>query len=644
MASFGSFQDQSDKDRSTDSDPSLTRPEENHDNNNDRDDQMCEYEASSVKDYVSESDSLERTNAKHGQISADKINKNNNNSNDIVKESDENQPECVASGARFRRALHFLSHPSLVDISSREKESYLQSKGYSKGEIKSINNHAAEFMKNGQESGGRTLENLDRIWDQSTPSTSTRFGDKRDNPNNQLHNSRYAMKDYFANEPLVDQSRLPDVPSPIVPMTVGGALVVFGMAAFRWLNGGDFVLFPSSVSSHDSRIVQQDEGQTPSPQSVCEKASGTNQDDMEASSHKYLSTMRTLDNAANIQSQSQQPEELDTVKSALSQDLQCLTAAIEKYTSTQVEIMRTKANEKAKDKTDNAMVLLKQQQQQQFDRSVYTETSNKGSDQELSCRVSSSMQLNHLVQIIETKCTLEKLLEKVNSISSLHHGEESATLHEILEKLNVIHENINSIKLCLLNQDVKEKINVDEHREEYRSTSQIFSDSGTFKDEKAKQTETTDVPSDNDNRSDTCSTEKHVKESDSMNCNQDAVCSNQIGKEALEDAIKNFKENNTPMAIKATCQMLSLYVTNLEENPTNERYQKIYTTSNKFKTLIANVPYAKEILYALGFVEDGSFLKWKHFDGNESESSVMMQLLKESKMMIKALNNEHQQI
>jgi PUB domain. len=173
----------------------------------------------------------------------------------------------------------------------------------------------------------------------------------------------------------------------------------------------------------------------------------------------------------------------------------------------------------------------------------------------------------------------------------------------------------------------------------------MLSNRGVSKDEMENQTEIRDGLSNNGTSIDTLPVDKYEKESCDASCNkdveQDGVSSfNRVGKEALEDAVKNFKENNPPKVVKATCQMLLLYITNLEDNPTSERYQKIYTTSNKFKTLIANVPYATEVLYALGFVKDGSFLKWTQLDKNECETSIMLQLLKDAKITLKLVNEE----
>ena len=44
-------------------------------------------------------------------------------------------------------------------------------------------------------------------------------------------------------------SEQPELPNAIIPITIGGLIAMFGMAAFRWLNGGDFDLFPPSANT-----------------------------------------------------------------------------------------------------------------------------------------------------------------------------------------------------------------------------------------------------------------------------------------------------------------------------------------------------------------------------------------------------------
>lgn len=611
MISFDSNQYQSDGERSLEPSVStaVTRQEEGNTDDIERD-QHVEDEALQA-DYVSEPDM-----ANNAKISAD----------DTTHESDDTNLENASFGPRIRRALHFFSHPSLLDISPNEKESYLESKGYSKDEIALINHYAEKMVDKNQRSS-RILVNLDRVWDQSTPSDSSNLMDRIDNPNQQPHSSQYPFTN-LVSQPLVDQSHLPDIPNPIVPMTVGGAIVVFGMAAFRWLNGGDFVLFPSSSSRDDSTSEPQD-GHVQTSHNDDGKGSDINHDEIECLTDKDLPSICTHDHSVvlhNHLKQQQQPEQVDRI----CKDLQSLTAAIESYTSMQVEKIKTKANEKAKDKTDNAMVLLKQQSS----RTGYAERSNQDSDQEFPYHVQTPLEVNILVKIIETKYTLETLLDKVNSIPSMQNNEQSFAMNEISETLNEIHKNIGSIKSHLLNKEEGEDgVNISKHLKETGTKSQTFS----FEGASAKQMETSHTCLDRGNRVDGSSTKKQTKECVDKSGENVLFCGHQVGNKALEDAIKNFKENNPPVAAMATCQMLLLYVTNLEENPTSERYQKIYTGSNKFKTLIANVPYAKEILYTIGFVDDGSFLKWKHVEKDESGTSNMIQLLQKAKLSIEGL-------
>jgi hypothetical protein len=449
MSSVGRNQEQSGRESLIDNVAPVDKQEhENNDHIIEGDQLHDENHKAFSKDDVFDPDSLDRR-----RDTTDDHTPNTDDANGSIRDSDEKHPESgVAIGPRIRRALHFISHPSLVGISSREKDSYLESKGYSKDEINSVNNYTAEFMDSGGKESKGIHYNLDRAWDQSTPTGSVKLENRIENYRQQPPNSQYALKS-FEQEGQINQHHLPDVPSPVVPMTVGGALAVFGMAAFRWLNGGDFVLFPSFAStSHNSGIGQNDEEND--PHDVFEKDIDNNQDEIQFLATRDAAPRRTtINDMATLQRQQTQPQseqiDIDTVNSALSQDLQSLTAAIEKYTLIQIDAMKSKANEKARDKTDNAMVLLKEQ----LGRTSHAEKFKKDTDQDPPSHLQSSIQVNVLVQIIEMKSILETLLEKVNSISFMQHDEQSVMIHEILEKINGIYDHIHKIKSHLLDDE-----------------------------------------------------------------------------------------------------------------------------------------------------------------------------------------------
>jgi hypothetical protein len=152
----------------------------------------------------------------------------------LVKENGNSPVGNINSGDSseiLRKASRFLSHPSMKYISWEEKESYLQSKGYSNEDIK----QAKAMVDN----------KFDSIWD--SPSSGI-YSTQRPTQLGNMHTSGQPMnRNNFQNQSYPDQYGIreeSEVPGVAVPIAFGGFLAIFGMACFRWLNGDDFVLFP----------------------------------------------------------------------------------------------------------------------------------------------------------------------------------------------------------------------------------------------------------------------------------------------------------------------------------------------------------------------------------------------------------------
>ena len=169
------------------------------------------------------------------------------------------------SNPKLSRAVRFLTNPSVVHLPLDDKIGYLRSKGLTTEEV-----DEALRMVELEES-----EEMDGAWDDNENEESDDDFDNYDRQHrNRSHDrSLRRQRGQYANEygrgppyqqqqqitPYADnnqamqpyqqqtsphQQQVLAEPGLALPLTVGGILGVTAIAAFRWLNGGDFVLFP----------------------------------------------------------------------------------------------------------------------------------------------------------------------------------------------------------------------------------------------------------------------------------------------------------------------------------------------------------------------------------------------------------------
>ena len=142
------------------------------------------------------------------------------------------------------KAIRFLNHPSIRNIPSVTKDSYLRSKGMSDQDIAEV-----KAMKI---SDITDMDNIDSIW-QHVGEKGTGVENNSQNrfpyqTNDALHMNSDGGMNPTTTGPHFHTPQ--DLPNPMVPVsTLRAVLSIFGLAASRWLNGGDFILFPSPVQT-----------------------------------------------------------------------------------------------------------------------------------------------------------------------------------------------------------------------------------------------------------------------------------------------------------------------------------------------------------------------------------------------------------
>ena len=187
------------------------------------------------------------------------------------------------------KAVKFWKHPSLTTIPSKEKMEYLKSRGLSETDI-----HV--------------------VWEKVS----------EDDTND--------MRDFISPPPAQTQAQTPEeeeTPHKIALIAVGGMLGLTAAAAVRWLNGGDFALFPPVTSPASDK------------QQVFHPKEDENDDDEE---------------------EVQEPVQDNEHESLLSEQIQELTELVKAQRETQELVLQTVTAQKNKHVTDESMALLKTSQ------------------------------------------------------------------------------------------------------------------------------------------------------------------------------------------------------------------------------------------------------------------------------------------
>jgi hypothetical protein len=518
----------------------------------------------------------------------------------------------------IKRAVLFLNHPSVANVSEPEKTMYLQSRGLSISEISA----AKELTSPTKNSG----HDFDQVWySNKNKSLTTKSHEKRDEDRRELaekgkhyqqsftqsnpHQNQYNLHDpnrqsYYADDDNhVGQLNDPELPSALVPLSIGGLLAIYAMAAIRWLNGGDFVLFPppesQNLDSEQTSAIECGEMTSASLTNIDE--SPDENESLERTNEEEYD-YKAIDNEMRNDGEGGYNETEDsagqvhfddaenfTRESLLSQDLQALTVAIEKYSDIQERNLKSKLDEKARSKTNNVMDLLAKKQPANTEKSD-SDFKHNG--------VVSAFEMQALIQLVEVKCDLKTIHNELLSDPSDKKGK------DILMKLESI-----SAQLMAVESSLTRRSNV---KTSASSKLEVASISGTKDGNEASDsfTSTSKLPS-LQNSVDTIKNDdldvNHSVKPDAANSEETV----EVGEEAIAKSIQKMKENNDVKLVKSSCQMLFLYISNLAKKPTSDQYQKIYTKNNTFKNNIEKVQFSKDVLISAGFVDHGSYLEWQ---------------------------------
>lgn len=471
------------------------------------------------------------------------------NSEETDQYHSQSRDSDVGLGVLREKAIRFLNSPLISHLSKEVKVEYLKGKGL-------------------------TMEDIDLLHDD----INTRQCDVMWN-NTETKTHQHHHKIYPNHGPLDENE--PSTSNPVVPITIGGVIAIVGLAAFRWLNGQDFVLFPKTLDTYDSGV------------------------DIDSITHDREEIQNK--NSILYQRDNELDEKYDTNRDiALNKEVKELQTSIENLVQLQKDTKRLLESDRAAKVTDYAMNSLR-----------------KASSMNNNLERNMLKSIN--VQISECKGTFDLILDQVESA----RGDAESIQIEIF-KVRDISLKLESI-ICLLSDEIKkiskasddDILNIEKNvdginliKNDNINGSQINGDatSEIIKEQNGcKRTTQSSFSMTIDSDMSAKIIEDAKDASIAIPCHSIVLPS----REAFYATLGKLRECNSSSAIKSAVQMLYLHISNLIDKPSMNQYHRVSTKSTTFKNKISNVAFASQILESVGFVLEGNFFEYR--GGSESE-------------------------
>ncbi|KAL7471632.1 hypothetical protein ACHAXS_011971 [Conticribra weissflogii] len=622
---------------------------------------------------------------------------------------------------KIEKAEAFLRNPEIRDVSTSEKRSYLESKiGMSPDEIdlafdrvafnnnmeprirsehdfrrdlrySRSNRHYADEFDDGDRNqrlpGLRARRNLDEYYDDrdeyefgSSP-RGRRMNSRRhlihdteeySHPRHMANNG--SMNAYNQQGSMNNHGQYPDTTEETPPTSsffslpawAGGfSLGVFCLAALRWLNGGDFVLFPPPTASEPGAVKQPNRGTSDNYDENTDGSSESQQQeegdncggavethlneqlirDIVADSENeddYRSEEEGADEAVdNILNGTADSQAFHPTLAHLSYDnlvleIRSLTSAILSHRDVQERANRTVTAKVGRDVTDDAMDFLRMK------KSVSASDKEKTSINETltqeKVKAISSLLGEITIDLAMLKEKMSKGGETIDLVDNTNDEKiEDSGDRELEDSDGVAGEGDQSSKLfdeidakieqvlaMLQKQGNTEVLGLASNNDQDKRTTNLLQ-----KDEKYIRGKEQPAPSD---ASDTKPTEtdgsvyfSEPRESTDFDVVPNTGTTDQDNENNdVEECLKILSNSNDHHELKVGSQMLYLYCLNISKNPTVPRYRKIYTNNKTFREKVGNLVGAKEFLKAIGFVERPLFFEWSQSTQgyNETKSKL----------------------
>jgi len=558
---------------------------------------------------------------------------------------------------KITKAISFLSSPSINNISTSDKRNYLQHKiGMTEQEIDFAFDKIAtakmdDVMK--EQVDGQLPSNNDR--ESNRQNGSNHQQQYRDDPYNNPHQrptppsfqAQNNMQSHNMHQHKQNtQDMSPHSSSSAASIAGGFSLGIFALAAFRWLNGGDFILFPppSTVNANgESTPVKTEEEESgvegkklmninedDTDESLEEEDDDEEEEDNEEfEEDEYEETITNLMSGTSSNAQSYHPtssnqEDLPSYSELVS-EIRTLTTAIQSYRNETERNNRIVHNKVGREMTNDAMNFLKKKKESEV-------IEDEGKIMKV-LLMEVSADLVQIKQCIEVKTNSEStsdeskagdndgdIKEKVDTeadeedtkASEINDDDKEADDKEgPLQRIDTALEKIQ--KMLTMVQKVEEPV---KETSDAEGSSSSTPPQTAEAEEKEKLT-LSKPPSPSSSPTPSTGTEEKAQDEPSSSPAQlqdqdDSTeqTDEQKQQQQLEEAIKTLSTSNKMNDLKAGSQMLYLYCLNISKNPTVPRYRKIYTNNNTFRNKVGKLIGAKEFLSAVGFVERTNCFEW----------------------------------
>ena len=392
---------------------------------------------------------------------------------------------------------------------------------------------------------------------------------------------------------------------------MGGFLGVTGAAAVRWLNGGRFELLPPHATtdimnalgstSTSSRKEAFDKQQTQEQASfnLQQQTYQYRQGECKVGEHADEKTHWNIDrdnkneydeeNEYNDEECSDNDDQFD-VEGHLIERIDALLSSIESNSVLHERLILKLSNTSSI--TDDSMNLLKQK----IGSNNHSNNNNDKANNQQSTTGSSDSNTVILAQLKDIKDDLASFCGSMTNDLSSKNGDGNPNNEDCRNKWS---ELLSKFENCI--QAIKRPID------------SFVVDPGAADSKSACTSETTATENQGpqDTRSSTAAPSTPSAATNDRNqiiSSATAIISIPL---SLRDCILKIVEKNDTVSLKSGSQLLYLYLANLSGKPDNRRYRKIYTSNESFQK-VEDLNGGKDLLHAVGFVEEGDkgILEW----------------------------------
>jgi hypothetical protein len=441
----------------------------------------------------------------------------------------------------------------------------------------------------------------------------------------------------------------------------GFSLGVFCLAALRWLNGGDFVLFPPPTASghqlkgeaksgdidadETSELNEQEEEEATSfLGDITEENDEEVEDEYEMNDETLSSILNGTSNAQNKHPAENQPSYEDLVS-----EIRALTSAVHSYREEQQRTNRAAAARVGRGVTDDVMDFLR-----------VDKNKSKGSEGSVvsKCEIESATSL--LKEISDDLTVLKQTLGKEccddNDDSAINASSERETTagESLLSNVNSLIERLQkAIEYLETPNEKKSDLDQSSIINEVNPNQQRFSAESSSPDGDnniENRTEIADVEPQQSNQSEPITQDAQQIQDPASKANNNSdkehetslIVAGESAKDVsnasdqcdeqksntqdVEQALRTLSKNNSEEDLKVGAQMLYLYCMNISKNPSVPRYRKIYTNNSTFQKKVGNLDGADELLCSVGFVKKTNCYEWTKPNDSSMETQSSLDL------------------